>query len=653
VDSGRTLSLSREADRKTRQEEKSEGERSRVEKREVPVGLWISYPEEAMALMMSEMERTPTEDVTVRLEPSLGSLLACYTGSPLDRRETLAERDTLGDRARRAEEECRQLRGEVDELRSSRAWLLAELEARRPEEEDQGGPPPPPRDHGGEAPTARETRRLRADLDAATATVERLKRSEAHLKARLKASDDERTARDPEPKADDDFLHTRRSGFRRDDDDDDEATATRKKLSLEASEAAQAATQETLRLRRELLEAQATVSKLEKERDEARKEHKSKSSREAAADERVRALEKCLETMVQGNEEAQALRGQVETLRFERDEWLRHFPEIDSSKKSSKSSSSSSPTECARRALERLRRAEKEALELRVKLAEASAEAKGAAARADAAEEERAKIEAERTADARDVVALRKRRDLLEAMRKVDQREIESLRRLVDRANLDDDREKDDKATGAKTDDGLLAAADARKVCDEARAAVDALLTLEREKELASAASSSSSSNEKTTEKKEKKKVEEYRVVHLAENPLAVALRDKQVAKDTAAGGVDSSKLHARLKERFRLQLTWFREAVYLLTGFKIDMTSDRDEDDATTVRLRSMFAEHPDDALLFQWSKDGVQLLDTPFAAGLDDRLFASLRFCNSVPAFLATVQLDLFDKSTLMPSS
>ena len=67
-------------------------------------------------------------------------------------------------------------------------------------------------------------------------------------------------------------------------------------------------------------------------------------------------------------------------------------------------------------------------------------------------------------------------------------------------------------------------------------------------------------------------------------------------------------------------------------------------------VRLRSMFAEREDDALTFAWADDGVQLLATPFTDRLDERLFASLKFCNSVPAFLANVQLDLFEKNTIV---
>lgn len=128
-------------------------------------------------------------------------------------------------------------------------------------------------------------------------------------------------------------------------------------------------------------------------------------------------------------------------------------------------------------------------------------------------------------------------------------------------------------------------------------------------------------------------KEEEYRVVHLINKP-----KPQQVQE---------SKLSCRLKERFKEHLTWFREAVYLLTGFKVDMTTTKD---GPQIRLRSMFAEASTDALLFQWTDGGVQLLSTPFADGLDERLFANLTLCNSVPAFLANVQIDLFERQTLL---
>ena len=71
----------------------------------------------------------------------------------------------------------------------------------------------------------------------------------------------------------------------------------------------------------------------------------------------------------------------------------------------------------------------------------------------------------------------------------------------------------------------------------------------------------------------------------------------------------------------------------------------------------RSMFAEREDDALLFAWSppkspgaRGTLELLETPYAARLDRKIFAYLTTCNSVPAFLSSVTLDLFEKQTFV---
>ena len=45
-----------------------------------------------------------------------------------------------------------------------------------------------------------------------------------------------------------------------------------------------------------------------------------------------------------------------------------------------------------------------------------------------------------------------------------------------------------------------------------------------------------------------------------------------------------------------------------------------------------------------------GLELLETPFCKFLDENTFAYLTKCNSVPAFLATLTLDLFGKQTLL---
>ena len=186
---------------------------------------------------------------------------------------------------------------------------------------------------------------------------------------------------------------------------------------------------------------------------------------------------------------------------------------------------------------------------------------------------------------------------------------------------------------------------------------------------------------------------ESTRVLHLKENPLMDAVRSKYEAEIDAlrkaleekreesmsgklsgsaaktplpgrtppsAGlsssdqsALDAQKLHRRLKESFREQIGKFREGVYLLTGFKIDMMAD-----STPLRfkVRSLYAEREEDHLIFAWPnvKKGeavtsLDLLDTPQAQLLaQDQSFEYMTKFKSLPAFLASVQLGLFEKQT-----
>ena len=122
-------------------------------------------------------------------------------------------------------------------------------------------------------------------------------------------------------------------------------------------------------------------------------------------------------------------------------------------------------------------------------------------------------------------------------------------------------------------------------------------------------------------------------------------------ASSSSSGAADSGKLNQRLKEMFKERITAFREAVYLLTGYKVDLYSaEQSSGGHPRLRLRSMYAEDPDDSLLFQWRDGALELIETPFAAKLDQKLFAYLTTCNSVPAFLSNVTIDLFDNQTFV---
>ena len=138
-----------------------------------------------------------------------------------------------------------------------------------------------------------------------------------------------------------------------------------------------------------------------------------------------------------------------------------------------------------------------------------------------------------------------------------------------------------------------------------------------------------------------------------AKTPLPGRTPPSGGALSSEQSALDAQKLHRRLKESFREQIGKFREGVYLLTGFKIDMMAD-----STPLRfkVRSLYAEREGDHLMFAWPNvqkgeavTMLDLLDTPQAQLLaQDQSFEYMTKFKSLPAFLASVQLGLFEKQT-----
>jgi chromosome segregation ATPase len=154
------------------------------------------------------------------------------------------------------------------------------------------------------------------------------------------------------------------------------------------------------------------------------------------------------------------------------------------------------------------------------------------------------------------------------------------------------------------------------------------------------------------------------RVLHLQHNPLTEALKQEvavlkrqlQTKEKPVAivnSDVDPNKLHQRLKESFKEQIGRFREGVYLMTGFKIDMLPGTD--DRPKFKVRSVFAEQEEDHLMFQWppgkNVSSLDLLGTELAKSLTTTpSYEYISRFHSLPTFLASVQLSLFEKQTMM---
>ncbi|XP_015762515.1 PREDICTED: mitotic spindle assembly checkpoint protein MAD1-like [Acropora digitifera] len=116
----------------------------------------------------------------------------------------------------------------------------------------------------------------------------------------------------------------------------------------------------------------------------------------------------------------------------------------------------------------------------------------------------------------------------------------------------------------------------------------------------------------------------------------------KQV-EDFKAQVASAEMKNQRLKEVFKKKIQEFREACYALTGYKVDVTRDNQ------YRLQSMYAERSTDDLLFESTPKGeMMLLATDFSSQLTDQIDTYLTRFNSIPAFLSSITLELFNRQT-----
>ncbi|CBN76841.1 conserved unknown protein [Ectocarpus siliculosus] len=113
----------------------------------------------------------------------------------------------------------------------------------------------------------------------------------------------------------------------------------------------------------------------------------------------------------------------------------------------------------------------------------------------------------------------------------------------------------------------------------------------------------------------------------------------------------DAKKFSVRLKEMYKERINFYRQMVYLLTGYRIDLMKDPTRQ---MLRLRSMYAEQESDCLVFQQKPQseggGLELVETPLAVQHMDKINMYLRKCDSIPAFLSSLTAELFEKQTFV---
>lgn len=173
-----------------------------------------------------------------------------------------------------------------------------------------------------------------------------------------------------------------------------------------------------------------------------------------------------------------------------------------------------------------------------------------------------------------------------------------------------------------------------------------------------------------------------YRVIHLVENPLEMAFRQRLenftkleednerlrarvkvleefgCSKDVTAqvqlkldqdGALPDRKSlqeqlasaeakNRRLVDAFRRTSHDFRHGCYALTGYRIDVLSQGH------YKLTHMYADSPDDHLLFQNAEQKMNVLETDYLRSLEGLASTYLGKYDSIPAFLSALTLQLF---------
>jgi hypothetical protein len=144
-----------------------------------------------------------------------------------------------------------------------------------------------------------------------------------------------------------------------------------------------------------------------------------------------------------------------------------------------------------------------------------------------------------------------------------------------------------------------------------------------------------------------------YRLWHPREAPPGLLTRTLQppstpVTTSDAREPSDHSqtdpwKLVQRTREAARTKILEVVESIYYLFGWRMRIAG-------ATYSLESLYAEHADDKIQFQRNaQGGFELIATEYVQrALRTEIDTLLRKMDSIPAFLATVQLQLFEQST-----
>ncbi|XP_068620125.1 mitotic spindle assembly checkpoint protein MAD1 isoform X2 [Battus philenor] len=160
------------------------------------------------------------------------------------------------------------------------------------------------------------------------------------------------------------------------------------------------------------------------------------------------------------------------------------------------------------------------------------------------------------------------------------------------------------------------------------------------------------------------------KVLHLADNPAAVAHKQMQVDMEAAQEEINRLKAALRdgvatvcpeemqqlrqqlensriklkrMKEEFTLSAQEYRDVVYMLLGYKIDRTGHKN------YRISNMYAESAEEYLTFTLCDDGIEMVHTDYSSSLGELVELHLHHHRSIPVFLSALTMDLFTRTTI----
>ncbi|KAH7943809.1 hypothetical protein HPB52_011792 [Rhipicephalus sanguineus] len=122
------------------------------------------------------------------------------------------------------------------------------------------------------------------------------------------------------------------------------------------------------------------------------------------------------------------------------------------------------------------------------------------------------------------------------------------------------------------------------------------------------------------------------------------ALPDRKSLQDQLASAEAKNR---RLVDAFRRTSQDFRQGCYALTGYRIDVLSQGH------YRLTHMYADSPDDYLLFQNAQQKMNVLETDYLRQLGGLASTYLEKYDSIPAFLSALTLKLFARQNDLEDS